>query len=384
MKIGIDIRNIGKKRTGDEVVFFNLAKNFAQIDARNEYMLFTDITDEAALRGIESSLGITDNPRFKIVSLDTPDRFTWNYWAIARYLRQEPVDIYLTQYITPLFVPKKIKIATIIHDVSFNVYGQYIQNSDLLFLKILIPMSFRRADKIIGVSKFTQDEILKYYKIDPKKVTWIHNAVGENFKAEISPEQIAAIRLKHKLPEKFILYIGTLQPRKNLPALIEAYAGLPAEIRREVKLVLAGGKSHNYDERIDEAVEKYSLAGDVIFTGFIPEVEKPVIFKASRIFCNPSLYEGFGITILEAMTLGVPVVASDIPPHREVAEDSIIYCDPAKSGDLTEKLKSVLINECLGRELADKERIQAQKFSWRKTAEKALSIFYSLEGHSRP
>jgi len=378
MKIGIDIRNIGKKRTGDEAVFFNLAKNLAQIDAHNEYRLFTDILDEDNLSEIRSALGIENNPKVKIVPLETQDRFTWNFWNLAKYLRKNPVDIYLTQYITPFFVTKTIKIATIIHDVSFNVYSNFIKFSDLFFLKLLIPFSLRRADKVISVSKFTRDEILKYYAIDPQKVAWIHNAVRDNFKAEISAEKLAEVRKRYKLPEKFILYVGTLQPRKNLPVLIEAYAKLPAKTRSEVKLVLAGGKGHNYDERIDFAVEDYSLQSDVTFTGFVDEADKPALFKASAVFCNPSLYEGFGITILEAMTLGVPVVASDIPPHREVAEDSIIYCSPAAPGELTEKLNSVIINEDLHQELAGKEMAQAQKFSWHKTAEKVLGIFSSL------
>ena len=380
MKIGIDIRNIGKKRTGDEVVFFNLVKNFAKIDQLNEYVLFTDILDEESLRTIKTSLGIKKNPRFKLVPLKTSDRFSWNFWTIGAYLRQNPVDIYLTQYVTPLFVPKKI--ATIIHDVSFNAYGKFIQFSDLLFLNILIPLAMKRADKVIGVSKFTRDEILKYYKINPEKVTWIHNAAGDNFREEISPEQLASVRTKFKLPEKFILYIGTMQPRKNLPNLIEAYAKLPTATKAEVKLVLAGGKGHNFDRGIDAAIKKHSLRKNVLFTGYVGEKYKPALFKASAIFCNPSLYEGFGITILEAMTLGIPVVASDIPPHREVAQNSIVYSNPAVARDLTEKLNSVLINEYLRQELADKEHAQAQNFSWVKTAERMLKIFSDTADHN--
>jgi glycosyltransferase involved in cell wall biosynthesis len=384
MKIGIDIRLIGKKQTGSEVVFFNLVKNFARIGGRNEYFLYTDILDEETLREIKLALEIEGVPGFKVVPLRTKNKFSWNFWTIAAYLRQNPVDVYLTQYITPFFIPKKIKVATIVHDVSFNVYGKFIKLTDLFFLKLLMPLSLKRADRIIGVSRFTQEEILKYYKLAPEKVTWIHNAVGDNFQTEISQEQIAAVKTKYKLPEKFILYVGTLQPRKNLPTLVAAYAGLPAETRREVKLALAGGKGHNYDRRIDEMVTKYSLMDDVIFTGFVSEADKPVLFKASHIFCNPSLYEGFGITILEAMALGVPVVASDILPHREVAEDSIIYCNPADPGDLTEKLNSVLINAYLRQDLAEKEPIQARKFSWRTTAAKVLKIFADLDNHPRP
>ncbi|MFA6383051.1 MAG: glycosyltransferase family 1 protein [Parcubacteria group bacterium] len=378
MKIGIDIRNIGKHRTGDEVVFFNLTKSLADLDRQNNYFLCTDITDPIVLADIADRLGLQDKPNFEIVSLKTKNRYTWNFWALPRYLRQNPVDIYLTQYITPFFVPKKIKIATVVHDVSFKVYRKFIRFSDLFFLDILIPLSFKRADKIIGVSKFTADEIIKYYKTAPEKVSWIHNAVGDNFKEAVSPQEIDAVRKKYNLPEKFILYIGTLQPRKNLPALITAYSTLAEDTRAKIKLVLAGGKGHNYDPGIEKSIAEYSLEKDVFLPGFIDEKDKPAIFMACHVFCNPSFYEGFGITILEAMTLGIPVLASMIPPHQEVAENSVSYFNPEDTEELTRLLASVIADENLRNELAHKELIQTKKFSWETTSQKLLELFNNL------
>jgi glycosyltransferase involved in cell wall biosynthesis len=378
VKIGIDIRNIGKKRTGDEVVFFNLTKNLAQIDAQNEYFLYTDLTDPVVLKEITERLEIQDKRNFQIISLKTKNRFTWNFWTLQKYLRAHPVDVYLTQYITPFFVPTKIKILTIIHDISFKVYAKYIKFSDLFFLKILMPLSFRRADKIIGVSDFTAQEILKYYNVAEDKVTWIHNAVGDNFLAEISETQVADVKKKYNLPEKFILYVGTLQPRKNLPTLIEAYAKLPTETQAAIKLVLAGGRGHNYDTNIDKTIAKHSLQNNVFLPGFISEDDKPGIFKSSLLFCNPSFYEGFGITVLEAMTLGMPVIASDIPPHREVAGDSIVFFNPERSADLTDRLNNVINDTVMHANLAQKELIQAKNFLWKNTVRKLLEIFNNL------
>jgi len=204
--IGIDIRNIGKKRTGDEVVFFNLVKNLALMDRNNQYKLFTDITDTLTLEMIKKDLGIENKDNFEIIPLKTRNRFCWNFWTLPGYLRKNPVNIYLTQYIVPLFVPKAVKIITIIHDVSFKVHKEFIKKSDLFFLGLLMPRSLRRADKIIGVSKFTADEIIKFYKIDPAKVTWIHNAVSDDFLAQdISEEKIKRIKEKYGLPPKYIL-----------------------------------------------------------------------------------------------------------------------------------------------------------------------------------
>lgn len=382
-KIGIDIRLIGKKQTGSEAVFFNLTKNLALIDDQNKYLLFTDITDTAILQNIKLQLGIQGKPNFEIIPLvavsPLRNKFGWNFWTLPNYLRKNPVDVYLTQYITPFFVAKSIKIATVIHDISWNFYPQLIKFKDLFFLKLLIPLSLKRADKIIAVSRFTRDEIIKYYNIDPQKVDWIYNAVSDNFQQEISAEKIEGIRKKYDLPEKFILYIGTLQPRKNLPALIEAYAKLPENIKTGIKLFLAGGKGHNYDSDIDKTIGRYSLGGDVIMPGFIDEEDKPAIFKLSTVFCNPSFYEGFGIPILEAMSLGIPVLASDIAPHQEVAEDSILYFNPHNPDELKEKMLSLLIKDDFCKELTQKEILQAKNFSWQNTAQKTLEIFKNID-----
>lgn len=393
MQIGIDIRLIGKKQTGSESVFFNLVKNLAEIDSQNKYRLFTDIADEKILKEIKGNLEISDKNNFEIISLKTRNKFTWNFWTLPRYLRQNPLDIYLTQYITPFFVPKSIKIFTIIHDISFNFYPQLIKFADLFFLKILIPMSLKRADKIIAVSEFTKNEIERYYKIAPEKIAIAYNAVGDNFaNSDLSPEKLEAVRQKYRLPEKFILYLGTMQPRKNLPVLIEAFAKIcshltpspspyQGEVDRknrsegEIKLVLAGGKGHNYDQRINEMIKKNSLENEVVFPGFIDEEDKPALYKLAEIFCFPSLYEGFGIPILEAMTSGTPTITSAISPHKEIAANAALFFDPKNPNDLAEKLNTLLENENIQENLKREGPIQAQKFSWQKTAQKMLDIF---------
>jgi glycosyltransferase involved in cell wall biosynthesis len=377
MKIGIDIRNIGKKRTGDEVVFFNLVKSLALIDVANEYKLFTDIAEEDKQKDIKNSLGISDKSNFEIISIPT-NRFKWNFWSLGEYLRRNPVDAYLTQYITPWFVPKKVKILTIIHDISFNFYPQFIKKTDLLFLKTLLSHSLRRADGIIGVSKFTHDEIIRFYDIAPEKTFWIHNAVSDDFLAQnASLEKISAVREKYNLSEKYILYLGTLQPRKNLPNLIEAFALLKLA-HPEIRLVLAGGKSHNYDKRIDNFVKNNHLDQDVLFPGFIDEQDKAAVMAGSLVFCFPSLYEGFGIPILEAMSLGVPVAISKIPAHEEIASGAASFFDPENPGDIYAKLLELANNPVLQQSLSFRGKEQVKKFSWQKSAEKLLEIFESM------
>lgn len=379
MRIGIDIRNIGKKRTGDEVVFFNLVKNLARIDAKNEYRLFTDISDEKKIEKIKKDLGIENKANFKIIFLKTLNKFTWNLWTLPGYLRKNSVDVYHTQYITPFFVSRKIKIITTIHDISFNFFPQFIKIADLVFLKTLIPRSLRRADKIIAVSKFTREEIVKYYKIRPEKVEWVHNAVADNFlEKNISSEELESVRKKYQLPARFILYLGTMQPRKNLPLLVEAF-GKAKEKVSNLKLVLAGGKNaYNFDKEIGKVIHKFSLSEDVIFPGFVPEEEKAAFFQLAEAFCLPSCYEGFGIPILEAFASGTPVIASEIPVHREVAGDAALFFEVSSSAKLAEKIYKICAEEGLRNTLIAKGKIQSEKFSWKSAAEKTLAIYESL------
>ncbi len=410
--IGIDIRNIGKKRTGDEAVFFNLVKCLRMMDSRERadkiFYLFTDILDKNKIEEIEKKLGIEDRKDFKVISLKTKNRFTWNLWSLPKYLRKNRVDVYLTQYITPWFVPKKIyprfkaggffsfiekkyfdwrirhfgagvKIVTIVHDISFNFFPQFIGKSDLFFLKTLIPLSMKRADKIIAVSRFTKNEVAEYYRLNPEKIEWIHNAVGENFANRTLDAKIAEqVRKKYNLPEKFLFSIGTMQPRKNIPLLVKAYGGIKNKIP-EIKLVLAGGTgTRNFDSRIKETIAKEKLEKDVFFPGYIEEKDKPVIFQMACVFVFPSLYEGFGIPILEAFASGVPALVSDIPSFREVAEDGAMFFDPGSLADFTEKLYTVSVDEKIRKKMIESGKTRLLSFSWEKSARKVFNVCNNL------
>ena len=178
MRIGIDIRVIGKKRTGDEVYFFNLVKNLAAIDQKNEYSLYTDRDpekDEGLAREI-AKLELGEN--LKVVFVKNTNRFCWNFRYLPMYLKKNPVDIFHTQYIAPFRLPKNIKLVLTIHDISFNFFPQHIKKSDLVFLKTLIPRSIQRADKIIAVSKSEKKNIIDFYKLSPEKVDFTYNGVN--------------------------------------------------------------------------------------------------------------------------------------------------------------------------------------------------------------
>lgn len=378
-KIGIDIRNIGKQRTGDEVVFFNLVKNLAKIDGENEYFLFTDIIDAEVLKYVSAKLEIENKNNFKIISLKSSGKFSWNILALPDYLRKNPVDVYHTQYITPFFVSKKIKVVTHIHDVSFNAYPEHISRKDLFFLKKLIPKSLKRADKIVAISIFTKNEILKHYQVPEEKIVVVHNAVGDNFlEAKKDANLQEAVRKKYNLPDKFILYVGTLQPRKNIPMLLEAYANVRPRISG-VDLVLVGNKkAHNFDPEIDSTLANYNLEKNVFFPGYIESSDLLVFYQIAELFVFPSLYEGFGIPILESMSQETPVLISEIPVHREIAGEAALYFNLKSVDDFSDKLYNSMVDENLRRRIKDLGLNRVSFFSWEKSARKMLSVYKEL------
>ena len=379
MRIGIDIRNIGKYLSSTFSKHVNLVKNLAKIDDRNEYFLFTDILDENVLAEISQKFEISGNPNFKIIPLKSPNKFCWNLRTLPNYLKKNPVDVYHTQYITPFFVSKNIKIITHVHDVSFLAYPEFIKKSDLFFLKLLIPKSLKRADKVIAVSEFTKKEIIKYYGIDSEKIEVVYNAASEEFlQSDYSGEELFAIRRKYNLPEKYILYIGTMQPRKNIPMLIGAFAEIKKSIP-EIRLVLAGNiNAHNFDGRIEKEIKRLNLSNEVIFPGFVEEKDKSALFQLAEVFVFPSLYEGFGIPILEAMSMKLPVLSSNIPVHIEIAEEASLYFDPLRLDDFSEKLYNSLTDQNLREKSIYLGYQRAMLFSWEKSAEKVLNIYKSI------
>lgn len=381
MKIGIDIRLIGKKRTGDEAVFFNLVKNLAQIDTANDYFLYTD-RDPKKDRGLAEEirkLELKDN--FKIIYINLPNRFWWNFWTLPNCLRKNATDVFHTQYIAPFWLPKNVKLILTIHDISFNFYPQFIKKIDLFFLKMLIPRSLRMAAKIIAVSKFTKSEIEKYYKIPSGKIAVAYNGIDFRlFNQNISPEKLEIIRKKYHLPENFILYIGTLQPRKNISALVETMQIFSEKYNLQgLKLVVAGNrKARNFDPRIDETIKKYNLQKNIIFPGWIDEEDKPALFKLARCFVFPSLYEGFGIPIVEAMSAGTPVVCSNQEALLEVGGSAILSSNPDDANQMAENIYKALKDEGIRSDLMKRGIERAKYFSWRKNAEKTLEIYNNL------
>ncbi len=376
MHIAIDIRNIGARRTGDETVFLQLVRHLTQIDTSsdNRYHLLIDKRNKEELSTVAEKLRISANERFRLVPLGSGDKFTWNALSVPRYCRQNDIDIYHTQYIVPFVGMGRTRIVTHIHDVSFAALPQYIGRKDLFFLKLLIPPSLRRAAKILAVSEFTKKEIIKHYCSPTEKIEIVPNALGDEF---VFPTSLSpSVRRKYSLPDKYVFSLGTMQPRKNIPFLVEVFAQV-AQHLPETHLVLSGQRTNRADKMIDKKLDSLSenIKKRIHFTGYIDPEDLPAVYAGAEVFVFPSLYEGFGLPLLEAASQKTPVLASDIEVFREVMGETALYAPVDNLAKFADSLYTVLVDDKLRHRLAVSGERRASLYGWRRSAQRLLSVY---------
>lgn len=366
--IAIDIRLIGRNRTGDEAVFLNLTRELLALDQENQYLLLTDRREPAFLGELGRMLGIAGNGHAKIVSLQGRNRFMWNLISVPLFLMWKEPDIFHTQYILPAFVPERTRVVAHIHDVSFEAFPELIGFSDRFFLSRFIPRTMRRADLLVAPSEFTRQEIASRYGVHEDHVAVVPNAIPSDFGRDPATTELEAVRRKYGLPEKFLLSVGTMQPRKNLPFFLRAFASVRERLPG-MRIVLVGNKGgRHYDADIDQVIADEHLGQDVLFPGFVDTVDLPAVYRLSHGLVFPSRYEGFGIPLLEAFASGVPVAASDIPPFREVGADAAVYFHPERVAECAEALYTLSTDESRRESCIKGGSKRVSEYSWDKSA----------------
>jgi glycosyltransferase involved in cell wall biosynthesis len=240
------------------------------------------------------------------------------------------------------------------------------------YLRIFTQLSVRRARRIVAVSESTKRDLVRSYSLSPDKVDVVYNGVDPSFRP-LPSKQVAAFRRETELPERFILFVGTLEPRKNVVGLVEAYARLPKE---RPPLMLVGGKGWLYDE-IFARVEALGLSHEIRFVGYVPAEALPLWYNAADLFVYPSLYEGFGLPALEAMACGTPVVTSMASSLPEVVGDAGRLVDPSDTEGLAAVMAQVLGSGEQREQMQIEGLAQASKFSWEQTA------FYTAHSFKR-
>jgi glycosyltransferase involved in cell wall biosynthesis len=264
-----------------------------------------------------------------------------------------------------------------IFDLSFLRYPQRLSIGRRYYLRAMTRVSAHRARRVIAISECSRSEICSLLDISPEKVDVALPGVTQDFRP-LPAKQVSNFRSEHRLPERFILYVGTIEPRKNLDTLIKAYAQLPE--RKAVKLVLAGGKGWQ-SERLNALIEELGLAQDVITTGYVSNNELPLWYNASEVFVYPSVYEGFGMPVLESMASGRPIIVSDSSSLPEVVGSSGILVPPTDTAAWSDALSTLLADPTLRSELADRGKERARRFTWENTARATVETYHkALDG----
>jgi len=266
-----------------------------------------------------------------------------------------------------------------VHDLAFVRTPATMRPLKRFYLTALCRASVQRAAHVIAVSNQTAADLQHFWGTPPDRISVVHNGVASRFTPRCAEEQ-AAFRQRCGLPARYLFYLGTLEPRKNLEQLVRAFARWrTATATHDVKLVLAGAKGWHY-AAIFRTVEALGLAEQVIFPGFIPEDALPDWYAAATAFVYPSLLEGFGLPVLEAMACGAPVVCSRAPGLSEVAGDAALTFPPRDEAALTAALEMVVNQPVVRQELAARGRVQAARFTWRRSAEATLAIYRRVGG----
>jgi glycosyltransferase involved in cell wall biosynthesis len=235
-----------------------------------------------------------------------------------------------------------------------------------------MPLYCRRADRIIAISHATQRDLIAAYDVPPEKVTVIHEAADPRFQPQ-PPEAVEAVRTRYGLPERYLLSVGTIEPRKNLTRLLEAFEALHAEGLTDA-LVVVGGRGWLYDDFFAR-LERSPAREAVLFPGYVPDADLPPIYAGAQALAFPSLYEGFGLPVLEAMACGAPVACSNTSSLPEVAGDAALLFDPHDVTAITQALHRLLSDDTLHADLQQRGRGRAATFSWDRVAAETEAVY---------
>jgi glycosyltransferase involved in cell wall biosynthesis len=372
MRVGIDAFPI-TNRSGTGYYAQKLMEFLGRADGENEYFLFCPM----GYREYLEHAGMFDYPNFHIVEVHARGQIAqsaWRQYGLPRQIRRFGIDVFhFPSFIASLRagVPSVLTV----HDLCFVLFPETFSRLRQPYYRYVIPRSITHCDAIIADSESTRNDILKHMKMVDGRVRTIHLGVDPVYFYHVADEhRRAELRRRYSLPADFILYVGTLEPRKNIPRLVRAVAygivskGLPHH------LVIAGRKGWLYNEIFKE-VRALNVSERVHFPGHVEPSELAVLYSMARALAYPSLYEGFGLPCLEAMSCATPVITSDRSSLPEVVGDSALIVDPLSVESIANALRQICSDDDYHRNLSGRSLKRARRFSWLTTAKKTVEVY---------
>jgi len=402
MNIGIEATSAAEaQKAGVGYYTYNLIRAIASLQQEDHnYTLYL----RKPWAGPDPSMESIPIPKLVSKVLKCP--YLWAQIRLPLELRASPQDVYFfpSSVIPLLYQPAKSVIT--VHDVAFLFFPDCFSPMLRGWLKIATKRGISKAKKIIAVSESTRQDLITYYGMPPEKVVVVHHGVHEMYRplqiqmgttskvASISPIEeahmeptsevdpisvIEAVKAKYRIERVYILCIGTLQKRKNIPRLLQSFYLLKQRYNIPHKLVLVGQKCPDLPEHeIFSTMKQLSLQEDVVWTGYIAEQDMPALFNGAELFVFPSLYEGFGMPILEAMACGVPVACSNTSSLPEVVGEAGVMFDPYDVDSMTAAIHRALTDEELRTQLRQQGLQRAKWFSWKRCAQKTLDVLEEI------
>lgn len=369
MRIAIDLRRI--KNPGIGRYMQCLAEAILTQESGHEFLLLAppDLQD-----------AISCNSAARLLPCGVKYYSVREQVELPRILRRHRIDLlHSPHFMLPLL--SSCPAVTTIHDVIYLACKNDLPSvAGRAYYKGMMLASARRARKIITVSEFSKADIVRYLKIAPEKIEVIPSAVSPVFRQVREKSRIDVVLGKYGITTDFILYAGIYKPRKNHAGLLHAFQKFKAA-GAKARLVIAGPMNEG-ESPLKELAQELGIAEQVIFTGAVDDLELATLYSAARVYACPSLYEGFGFTVLEAMACGAPVVCSPETSLPEVAGDAALYADPRDPDKFAEALARVFSDAELRAELIEKGRKNCERFSWKKTAARTISVYEAAVGES--
>lgn len=371
MKIGIEVQRLfRKKKFGIECSSLELIKTLREVEPGHEYVVFAKNDED------KNCLATSANLKIKIVKGKFFADFEQFFLPLA--VGREQIDVlHCTGNTTPYFSPAPV--VQTLHDVIFMdtipENDSSYQRFGNLYRRKVVPLVTPRSKAVITVSQYEKERILKRLNVKPERIHVIYNGLNEKrFHRNGDPAIKRAVKHKYNLPEEYILFLGNRSYRKNSARIIQAYVEYAQQVEKPVPLVTPGLSQNYIAEKLKELAFHYDRSL-FITPGYIAEEDLPAVYQLSKVFLFPSLSEGFGMPIVEAMACGTPVITSRISCMPEIAGQAAILTDPFKPGEIAEAIRRLTAKEELRREKIEAGLINAKRFSWKRSAEKILDLY---------
>ena len=375
MRIAFDGTTLTPGRTGVGYYTEHLLQHLArEVEHTNHELIVVSNQPIDTAQPLPRHVRVHDRLRF-------PLRIAWMQMLAGRVLEDVRADVaHFTNGMVPLGTAAA-RVVTI-HDVSLKLYPECHPLRRRLINRPLVAAAAKVADAVVAVSHSARNDLLKFHQIPAERITVVHEAAGPAFKRITDRRLLARIRMRYGLPDRFLLYVGAIEPRKNLRRLMEAFhaarrEGIPHEL---VCVGPYGWSSRDLYQRIDEL----GLRHVVHFTGYLPSADLPVIYNLAELFVFPSIYEGFGLPVIEAMACGTPVITANSSSLAEIAAGVAETIDPHDTEALTSAIVRLAHDRARREELARHGLARAQEFSWARSAKEMLALYGRAAGVGVP